>query len=190
MRYCIINILSEPYKKYHWDIVCSIAEKFPKLIETKEQQIPPHFTLKYEFETDDITKVENVLEEFVKKHRPAPVSIGGLDKFGELVVFVKVQLSKDAKIVFDELIDELHNFSWIQWQEHDGKNLIFHSTVAEECAGLDGEVMNFVKGKEQYFKSEFNNMSIMVETGKTEHGYRKWELYKRFDFKLDQVNHG
>ena len=183
MRYCLVNVLSEPYKNYHWDIVCLITKHFPKLIETKEQQIPTHFTLKYEFETDNIAEVEAVLENFAKNHNCAPISIGGFDKFGELVVFVRVKLSEAAKIVFNELIDTLHGFSWMQWQEHDGKDLHFHSTVAEECAGLDEEVINFVKGKEQYFESSFDNISIFVEKGKTEHGYRKWELYKQFNFK-------
>ncbi len=182
MRYCLANVLSEPYKTYHWDMVCLIAEHFPKLIETKEQQIPTHFTLKYGFETDDIGKVEAVLEKFAKNHGPTPISVGGFDKFGELVVFVKVQLSETAKVVFDELIDALHIFDWMQWQEYDGKNLHFHSTITEECIGLDKEVIDFIKGKEQHFKSNFDNISIFVETGKTEHGYCKWELYKKFNF--------
>jgi len=184
MHYCLANVFSEPYKNYHWDIVCLIAEHFPKLIETKEQQIPTHFTLKYEFETDDMSKVEVVLEKFAKKHSPKPISIGGFDKFGELTVFVKVQLSEAAKIVFDELIDTLHVFDWMQWQKYDGKDLHFHSTVAEECTGLDKEVLDLIRGKERHFKSRFDNISIFVENGKTEHGYRKWKLYKKIDFKL------
>jgi len=182
MRYCLANVLSAPFRDYHWDLVCSIAARFPRLIATKEQAIPTHFTLKYGFETDDLAQVEGVLERFAKTHTPMPVSIGGFDRFGEDVVFVKIALSETAKKTFDELIDTLHRFPWMQWQQHDGKNLHFHATIAEECKGQDGAVMEFVKDKEQHFKTRFDNVTIFVETGKTQHGYREWKTHKRFDF--------
>ena len=70
----------------------------------------------------------------------------------------------------------------MQWQEHDWKNLLFHAAIAEECKGQDGAVMEFVKDKEQHFKTRFDNVTIFVETGKTQHGYREWKTHKRFDF--------
>ena len=182
MRYFLTNVLPNPFETYHRDLIFSIAERFSKLIETKEQAIPTHFTLKYEFETDNIAQVEAILEQFVKSHQSTQVSLGGFDKFGELVVFVKVNLSESAKATFDNLIDTLSGLSWMQWQQHDGKNLHFHSTIAEECTGLDKAVMEFIKDKEQHFESSFDNITIFVETGKTEHGYPKWEIYKRFNF--------
>lgn len=184
MRYCLLaNVLSEPFKSYHFNLVSSIAEHFPNLIETKEQAIPTHFTLKYDFDADNITQLETTLERFAKMHKPKPISIGGFDKFGEDVVFVKVNLLQEARESFIDFLKELEQFPWMQWQQHDGENLRFHSTIAEECGKQNRAVLEFIKDKEQYFKSYFDNVTIFIESGrKTEHGYRIWEVYKRFDF--------
>ena len=45
---------------------------------------------------------------------------------------MKVNMSKEGKILHDELIDELDKVSYINFDKHDGKNKIFHVTITSK----------------------------------------------------------
>lgn len=182
MKYCLANTLSEPIKSYQWDLVCAINKNFPAITRTREQSLPAHFTLKYEFETDDISGVEQVLEKFSQNNTAQPVNIGGFDSFTDKVVFIKVQLSQKAQEVFGKLIDTLQEIHWMQWKEHDGKTMHFHSTVAEECGAKKEAILNFLQDKKQDFETKFDNITIFQKIGESDKGISLWQPIRTFQF--------
>lgn len=182
MRIVIECLLKNPVKEYQWSLVNQVAERFPELNYTKEQALEAHFTLKYPFEIEDVASLEKTILDFARTHKKTPVTIGGFDHFDDRVAFVKVELSKEAKNVFEAFIDALKDDPEISWEPIDGKDLHFHVTIAERCGVLCSAVLEFVKGKERRFDTYFDNISILKYTDKTSNGISKWEHYRTFDF--------
>lgn len=180
MKYIIHCLLHEPFKSYHRNLVDQIAEEFD-LTFTKQQGLYPHFTLKYDFETDDIDYVENAVENFVKSYKKAPITIGGFGCFGDWVVYINVNLSDEAKKLFNEFIREIKSFSWMTWNQYDAENMHFHSTIAENCESKIKEVQKFLEGKEKYFDCLFDNIAILRRVGMIE-GIEKWDVHKIYNF--------
>jgi 2'-5' RNA ligase len=181
MLYCIENQFDEPIKSYHRDLVEKVASEFPKLTWTKGQRLAAHFTLKYKFETERISELEEKIEDFVRTHRPSPVRVGGFDSFDDETVFIKVDASPEARKVFEEFIDALKSLSWMQWRRFDGKDLHFHMSIAEKCNGTAPQALRFLSGKERSFDAYFDNASILRSAEKTPEGMELWELYRRYD---------
>ncbi|HEX9408550.1 MAG TPA: 2'-5' RNA ligase family protein, partial [Methylomirabilota bacterium] len=96
-------LLPPPVQAYHKELVDLVAERFG-LTFTQRQAIPAHFTLKYHFTTPEIGQMEALLDDFVRRHRRAPISVGGFGHFAEDVVFVDVQLSAAARRVLEALV--------------------------------------------------------------------------------------
>lgn len=60
MRYVIHCLLDGPVVEYHRGLVQAVADRFG-LGFTRDQGLPSHFTLKYEFETEDVAPVERAV---------------------------------------------------------------------------------------------------------------------------------
>lgn len=179
MRYIIHCLLRGNVENYQHGLVKQIAEKFGLKL-TKEENLNTHFTLKYWFETESIKEIEKICEEFCKKHRKTPVKVGGFGNFKPKVVFININLSKEAKETFLDFITELRKVKWMPWDQYDAENLHFHSTIAEECNEKFDDVWKFVQGKEEYFDCCFENITLLqLVSGKQEFG--KWKIHKTFD---------
>ncbi len=109
--------------------------------------------------------------------------MGGFDHFKNETVFVKVDISSETHLIFRYLMESLKKISWMQWKQYDDVNLHFHMTIAEKCNGSDAEVLKFLMGKEKYFNTQLNSISILKCTNKTENGMEFWELHKKYYLK-------
>ena len=178
MLYHIENQFGEPLKSWHWNLVEDIASNFPSLAWTRDQKLSAHFTLKYKFETDKIEELESVLEDFARNYNSAPIRVGGFDHFEDETVFVKIDASSKALTVSKYLMKSLEKISWMQWKQYDNANLHFHMTLAEKCEGSGREVLKFLMGKEKYFNTQLNNISILKCTDRAENGMEFWKLHK------------
>jgi 2'-5' RNA ligase len=176
MRYILHCLLRGAVVPYQMDLIHAIAQRFD-LQWTERQALAPHFTVKYWFESDDITGVESILEKFSKTHSAAPVLVGGAGSFPPDVVFLNVALSPEASAMFHALVEELRRLPWMQWHEHDGAGLHFHATVAERCGPQHDAVRALVKEDEQYFQCAFDNVTILQQTGTTD-GIDRWSVHR------------
>jgi 2'-5' RNA ligase len=183
MKYIIHCLLKGSIITYHTTLVKEISEKFNLNI-TKEENLAPHFTLKYWFESKDIREVEKVIETFCKKHKRTRINVGGFSGFPYKVVFINIKLTKEAKKTFSEFIKDLKTIKWISWDKYDGENLHFHSTIAEECNEKYTEVLNFLKNKEEYFDCWFDNITILKEISRKEDNILEWGFHKNFRFNI------
>lgn len=179
MKYVVVNLLDSPTKEYQQKLVQEIANKFD-IFFTKEQALPCHFTLKYSFETDNIGEIESILKSFVEQHRRQPVRVGGFGNFRKEVMYIDVELSASAREIFSQLIANLKSIAWMPWNENDGENLHFHSTVAQKCENNFDEILNHLEGKEQYFETWFDNITLLQQISIAESGIGKWKIYKSF----------
>jgi 2'-5' RNA ligase len=153
--------------EYHRELVDSIADRFGFTF-TRRQRIPAHFTLKYHFTTGEIVRVETLLQQFVSRHPPTPVEVGGFGHFDEDVVFVEVRLSDSARRVLAGLTSVLRTLPWMSWSAHDAEQLHPHMTVVEFCRPRFSEVWEFVKTRERHFPAELDNVTILRQVGESE----------------------
>jgi len=178
MRYILQCLLKGKVEDYYHQLVDDIAYKFDLKVIKLENWFP-HFTLKYWFETDDISKVEEVIEEFVNQNKKSKIRLGGFDNFENRVVFIKVKPSKEARETFKKFIQELKKIQWMPWRTTEGENLIFHTTIADECEEKLNQVMDYLRGKERYFDCSFDNITILREVSRV-NDISKCEIYKSF----------
>ena len=174
--------LSADFEKYQKTLVNEIFEKFG-LEMTKKEKLHSHFTLKYLFETKNIEEVEKTLETFVSNHKKTPVGVGGFDSFYPKVIFVKVMPSNEARANFVELIKELRKIPWLAWNQCDGEDMRFHSTIAEECNEKFDGVWEFIQSKEpKHFDCFFDNITILKQASNTKL-LGKWKVHNIFKMK-------
>jgi 2'-5' RNA ligase len=178
MRYTLACLLEGPAADYQQRLIREIADRFD-LRFTQEQAIPPHFTLKYEFDTDAIDTVEGIVRRFCATHTKAAVEVGGFGEFPPDVAFLKVQLSPAAQTLFEEFLTELREIPWMVWSPYDGVGLQFHATLVERCGPKLPEVRQFLEGQEKWFSCWLDNITFFVQTGAAGDKSR-WSIHRRF----------
>jgi 2'-5' RNA ligase len=178
MRYAIHCLLYGPVVEYHRGLVQAVADRFG-LGFTRDQGLPSHFTLKYEFETEDVAPVERLVERFCEAYAKTPVTVGGFGEFPPDVAFLEVHLPPEAREVFGEFVRELRGLPWMPWSPYDGENLRFHATVAERCGPRLREVREFLREREATFPGWFDNITLLVQTGLID-GISRWAIHQGF----------
>ena len=179
MRYILPCLLMSPVREYHRALVDELATRFDLRI-TQRQALPAHFTLKYHFETDDISPVETLLADFAGRHRAAPVTVGDFDHFDQNVVFATVTLSPAAQPVLEALFSALRRLLWMPWSPHDGVHLRPHMTLAEDCRARFAEVWRHLAGRARRFPAALDNLTLLRQTGTDEDGLARWATHRTF----------
>ena len=129
MRYVIVSIVKGPAGDFNNNLRKDIFSKF----KAKSSKLPAHFTIKAPFEyNENITDLENCIEEISKKEKATPYKIDGYNHFDDRVIYMDVNMSKEAKKVHDELIDKLSTISYINFKNNEGKDKIFHVTLSSK----------------------------------------------------------
>lgn len=172
-------LLPSPIGDYHRELVDLIAGRFG-LTFTQRQAIPAHFTLKYHFTTEEIGQVETLLEDFVRRQRRTPITVGGFGHFVEDVIFVDVQLSPTAQRAHEALVKALRTLPGMPWDPFDAENLHPHMTLAERCRPRFPEVWEFLKAHERRFTAWLDNITILKKVGEAD-DMDLWAVHRRFD---------
>ena len=94
MRYVVVSVLKEKQV-----ILIILWKEVLQKFNAKSSKLPTHFTIKSPFETDNIVQLENTLDKFSKENYSAPYKIKGYDHFDDRVIFMKVIMSKEGKIL-------------------------------------------------------------------------------------------
>ncbi|WP_026886087.1 2'-5' RNA ligase family protein [Clostridium beijerinckii] len=172
MRYVMVCVINGKAGEFN----NNLREELFRNFKAKSSKLPAHFTIKAPFEYDDeITDLNNVLEEFIKEEKAEPFIIDGYDHFYDRVIFMKVNMSKEAKEVHDRLIDKINDIPYIKFDRKDGKNKTFHVTLASKNLNpIYNKVWDYVHQYDCEFKCSFDNITIY----KWEEG--TWKIYKKF----------
>lgn len=175
--FLIVHLVGGEAGKYHEDLVKTIAEKFnePYLINNPR---PPHFTLKAPFWADDVTVIEDILEDFASIQNAEKISLGGFGSFKDKVIFMDSEFSEEAIKIQKDLIQELKEIRGFPLDRHD---LAFspHLTVGygntpENFKGI----MEYVGAlSEKKFEMKFDNIALLKKNKNV------WEVYKTYEIK-------
>lgn len=158
MRYVIVCLIKGEALKFHEETVKNIVEKF----NVKRQRLPAHFTIKAPFETDNIKEIENLTEKFCSEHKAHSAVIDGFGHFGEAVVYMDVQLSKEAVKIHDKYIDLLKTVNWLEWKRNEGKGRVFHCTLVSKLQPEKfTSIWEYVSNFKCHFPIYFDNISIL-----------------------------
>ena len=171
MRYVVVSVVKGEAGNFNNNLKKEVYEKF----NAKSSKLPAHFTIKSPFETDNIVQLENTLDKFSKENYSAPYKIKGYDHFDDRVIFVKVIMSKEGKILHDNLIDSMSSIDYINFDKLDGKNKIFHITISsKKIKNIFNDLLNYVSYIPCDFNCNFDNICIYKWENNT------WVLHKEY----------
>lgn len=176
LRYVIVCLIKGDALKYHEDAVSDICFKF----KVSRQRLPAHFTIKAPFETDNISEIETLTENFVSNRKKEKMEIKGLGHFGTSTIFMQVHLDNNALAVYDDYIKELRKLPWLEWRgRHDGEGKNFHATIVTKLREEKfNDIWNYASLKyNPFFLSHFDNISIL------RWDKDKWVTFKEFMLK-------
>jgi 2'-5' RNA ligase len=175
MRYVIVSVVKGKAGEFNNSLRKDVFSRFG----AKSSKLPAHFTIKAPFEYEgDISDLEKDLEKFSKESYKETYKLQGFDHFGDRVIYMKVNMSKEGKEVHDKVIDILGSEPYLSFDNKDGKDKIFHVTVASKRLDrIYTEVWEYVNTKNFSFQCEFDNITIYKWEDNT------WLLHKEYIFK-------
>ncbi|SFC51414.1 2'-5' RNA ligase family protein [Clostridium uliginosum] len=175
MRYVVVCVVKEEAGDFNNNLRRELIEN----LNARSSKLPAHFTIKAPFEYNgEVTELNNVLEDFSKNENVAPFVIKGYDHFDDRVVYMKINMSKEAKTLHDRLIDRMSIVPYIEFEEKDGKDKTFHVTLASKRIKLlYHKVWEYVHQYPCEFQCSFDNVTIYNWNEGT------WKLYREFKFK-------
>lgn len=175
MRYVIVCVVKGKAGDFNNNLRKELFEKF----KAKSSKLPAHFTIKAPFEYEgEIKELNKVLEEFCEKEVAEEFTIDGYDHFNDRVIYMKVDMSEQAKNVHDKLIDKMSEVSYIEFDKKDGKNKTFHVTLASKNLRLIyNKVWEHIQQYSCNFQCSFDNITVY------NWGEGTWKVYKEFKLK-------
>ncbi|SHI95355.1 2'-5' RNA ligase [Clostridium cavendishii DSM 21758] len=174
MLYVIVSVV----KGKVGDFNNRLREEVFKNFKVKSSKLPAHFTIKAPFEYDgDIIELETILDSFSKNEQSKPFKIEGFDHFDNRVIYMKINMSKEGKSMHDRLIENMNKIPYISFDKRDGKDKIFHITVASKRLQTSYEsIWEYVNKYSCRFKAVFDNVCIYRWEDNT------WKLHREFIF--------
>ena len=171
MRYVIASVVKGDAGNFNNNLRKEVFEKF----KARSSKLPAHFTIKAPFESDDITNLENILDDFCKCHSSKDYKIKGYDNFDDRVIFMKVLMSNEGKLMHDELIDYLSNIDYLDFSKEDGKDKVFHVTISsKKIRNIFNDLWDYVSSIPCDFDCSFDNICIYKWVDNT------WVLHKEY----------
>jgi len=136
---------------------------------------PPHATLKYPFDTNNIKPVADAVKAYAEKLKPSPLSLKNFNHFDDRVWYVQVKPNRKQRAIQSGLVklvrktlalpDDPHETDWTP-----------HVTLAYK--DLTPEkfklIKNYLSDKNIDLKIPFNNITILKLVN------HKWRIYKKF----------
>lgn len=185
-QFAIVSLLSGEAKHYHEQLRLDLETQF-KLRGSTQFPAPSHITLKYRFETDHITAVEEILADFSQKRLKTPWALKGFNYFknaDQFVIFIDVIAAEATRAAHASLLQALKKLDWMQWGPFDHANLHYHVTLAGIGLTEDNfaKVWNYLEQQPQpQFDLFFDNLTLLqIDAGvNPEH-----LIYKQYPFPL------
>lgn len=144
---------------------------------------PPHVTIKWPFETDEINKFDEYCAELAKNIEPFIVNAQGYGFFEPEVIFLKILPSEELLNLHLRILKDLKGKFGIDKNKFEGETQQFHTTLAYE----DIKESEFYKAKEELEKGEqpelsfkFNKIGLFKYTGE------EWIIYKVFEVRNEE----
>lgn len=172
MRYVIVCVVEGSAGEFNHKLKKEIWDKW----KIRSSKLPAHFTIKAPFEYEgEIDELERVLEHFSENEKASSFRLEGYDHFDKRVIYMKINMSEKGEQVHGRLIDQLMKVPYIDFSRQDGKDKVFHVTVAsKKLEPVYEQIWEYVHGYPCDYKCYFNNVSIYKWAEDT------WKLYKTY----------
>lgn len=143
------------------DLVRDVSQKFRLPNLTQKNRIP-HITLKSPFEMNSPKSLDELISGFCQLQGQSEIMVDGVGNFGEEVIFLDSQPSRQMRETFLGLLDGLRSLRDLSWDEYDKPDKKLHITLAkgEELYGKFQEVYDYLKAKNIQFTLPFDNITI------------------------------
>lgn len=174
MRYVIVSVVNGEAGEFNNELRRELFNKF----KSKSSKLPAHFTIKAPFEYDgDIDDLEKCIESVCSNEKATPYKIQGYDHFGDRVIYMKVIMSEEGKSIHNKLIDKMSIIPYIEFTKSDGKDKIFHVTLAsKKICNIYKKLWDYINEYPCKFTASFDNVCIYKWENNT------WNLYREFKF--------
>lgn len=174
MRYVIVSVVKGNAGDFNNNLRKEVFEKF----KAKSSKLPAHFTIKAPFESDDINDLESILDNFSKSYNSSEYKIKGYDHFDDRVIFMKVLMSDEGKIIHDKLIDDLNKINYLDFSKEDGKDKVFHVTISsKKIRNIFNKLWDYVFLIPCDFDCHFDNICIYKWVDNTWILHKEYSLY-------------
>ena len=177
MNYRVVYLLKGESKKYSEKLIRDVAKRFNvNYVYSKRQ--PAHITLKYRFETDNVGKVEKLIEKVCKNNKPSYFEVGGIGNFAKHALVLKVKPSKEMVKFEKELIKALEGYKsdWVKYDEVLYKN--FHVSIAHhDIEEKFSEIKSYLRNFDKKFRLRFDKIYLIKKPRD------KWIIEKSFTLK-------
>jgi 2'-5' RNA ligase len=173
-RFFIALLLSEEVQQ----VVNNIKQKFAEVYNSRAaQKSPPHITLQspFEWEIENIQKLEQNLIEFSQKQFPVPIILDNFGAFKPRVIFINVLKTSELLAIQKKLMEELELS--LKIVDRDFKNRSFSPHVTVGFRDLNKE--NFYRAWKEFknykihFEFTVNHLTLLIHNG------NNWEIYKK-----------
>ncbi len=133
--------------------------------------------MKYSFETENISPIEDFIQDFCKSHKKCRYELKGFDHFDKDVIFINVIASKEIKELYSEFIEGLKKKTKIQLKQFDGKTH-FHASIAHtDIKEKFDEIWKFATKDKPDFQVLFDNITILKLVNNV------WAVHKEYKLK-------
>ncbi|EKY25650.1 2'-5' RNA ligase family protein [Clostridium celatum] len=158
MRYVIVSVVKGEAGNFNNNLRNDILNKF----NVKSSKLPAHFTIKSPFEYDGkISDLENCIENLCSSEIAFNYKVKGYNHFDDRVIYMDVKMSNEGKKFHDKLITELSKIPYIQFNEIDGKDKIFHVTLSsKKIKNVYNKLWNYINLFPCDFNCKFDNVCI------------------------------
>jgi 2'-5' RNA ligase len=178
MKVDLVYVIKGRPGQYIQNLVKTVGPKFGENYMV-ENPLPPHITLKYAFNVQDVKKLEKLLEDFVSKRKAYELELKGFGNFRRFVAFLKPELSNSARNLRRDLLAVLkkEGFSAHKY------DLPFkpHATIAYgNTKETFDKIWDYLKTlKTPYFRLKLDNITILRE----ENDDSPWKIHKEIKIK-------
>ncbi|MFA6297156.1 MAG: 2'-5' RNA ligase family protein [Candidatus Paceibacterota bacterium] len=174
MKYFIGYLIKGEASDWHINLTKDISEKFNtwKIYE----RLPPHITIFYPFETDDVENIKNILRSWVQyRNIIGNFIMSDFDRFDDNVVFAKIEASSQLVNTIEGLriilkdVPGMPKDNFLTWHPH--------ATLANKLTPQEiKKIWEYVQTLEKpNFMLPFDNVTLFRLEGD------KWIVEESFD---------
>ncbi len=155
MQVAFVGLLDASAYNYVRDLQVKMHDLFDAKAALK---LEPHFTLKYKFDTDDLTAARQYFDEVANRTKPFEVTVNGIDTFETNVVFLDITKNSIITNLHLKILADVDRRFSVAPSEFEGEGLHFHITLAYK--DIDDETFQKIK---EYFETQDIRLQFPVQ---------------------------
>ena len=173
MRYQISYLIKGDAKAYHENLSNTLASIYR--LKPVNERIDPHLTLKSPFETDSIFEVEEIIEGFVERAEPQPITLKGFSRFEDRLIYMDMTAPDETHTLISNFQDMLLRIPWISFRDYE-KPVTLHATLCyPRTKEQADEIFSKLTSKEgRSFDLMLDNITILKR------GPQRWETFREY----------